>query len=124
MAANNSLAAINAQLTEGFKAINARLGSGERKFEKLDEKLDRFGDRLGGIESRLTAVETKLGAVESQDDKIAESVSHQLPPWYFSWKPMAIIIALSIFAGAGLGILGIINLDIIPKLQLIKDLAK
>lgn len=100
-------------------SINKRLDRGESRFDKLEEKMDRADIARMEMKAEIDAVKT---GVES--NRVAVSAyleTHKTPPWYMGWKPVAIGLALALFAGAGLTALAIAGLDIVPKLTAIKN---
>jgi hypothetical protein len=86
-----------------LKGINRRFDAGEKRFDRLEEKMDAAdkvrGDMMADIATLKAGAGTPLG---------------------MGWKLIAALVVLGVFAGAGLAVVAIAGVDILPKLQAIK----
>jgi hypothetical protein len=96
------------QINARFDGVEARLERGERRFDRLEAKID-------AAEATRAEMMADLNVLQATAD------ANKTPPWYLGWKPVAVGLALALFAGAGLTALAIAGLDIVPKLTAIKD---
>ncbi|GBF56448.1 hypothetical protein PbB2_00104 [Candidatus Phycosocius bacilliformis] len=97
-----------------FDRIEARLDHGEKRFDRLEDKIDKAEQTRAEMVRELATLQATADAHQASVD------ANKTPPWWLSWKPVAIIVVLSVFAGAGLTALAIAGLDIVPKLTAIK----
>ena len=98
-------------LDRRFDAVETRLDRGEKRFDRLEETMKEAGEAREGMALSLASIQATQAAAEA----------NKTPPWYLGWKPVAVGLALALFAGAGLTALAIAGLDIVPKLAAIKD---
>ena len=103
------------QIGMRFDRIEARLDHGEQRFDRLETKIGNADETRANMVGQLARLEAAFEAQKKIEDV------NQTPPWWLSWKPVAIIVVLSVFAGAGLTALAIAGLDIVPKLTAIKN---
>lgn len=94
-----------------FDRIETRLDHGEKRFDGLEEKIDADNTDRAAMATKLAVLEVKLTAAAENNEK----------PWYFGWKPLAAIVALTLMAGAGLAVVTIAGFEILPALTAIKD---
>lgn len=102
-------------LDRRFDGIEARLERGEKRFDRLEETMKDASEAREHMALSLASIQATQAAAQVAAD------ASKNPPWYMSWKPIAAIVALALFAGAGLTALAIAGLDIVPKLTAIKD---
>jgi hypothetical protein len=96
------------QINARFDSVEARLERGERRFDRLEAKIDAAEATRAEMVSDLNVLQATADAAKN-------------PPWWLGWKPLAAIVVLALFAGAGLTALAIAGLDIVPKLTAIKE---
>ena len=96
-----------------FSEVNRRLDGGERRFARIEQKMD------AADESRTKLVEDVNALQVSVEGLRATEEAKNKPPWWMGWQPIAVVVLLSVCAGAGLTALTIAGLDIVPKLQAI-----
>ncbi len=98
-----------------FDSIEARLERGEKRFDRIEEKMQKADDVRSEMVAEISAVQATVSLIQQSANSAAN------PPWWLGWKPVAIALTLALFAGAGLTALAIAGLDIVPKLSAIKD---
>lgn len=96
------------QINARFDSVEARLERGERRFDRLEAKIDAAEATRAEMLADLNVLQATTDATKN-------------PPWWLGWKPIAAMITLAVFAGAGLTALTIAGLDIVPKLTAIKE---
>lgn len=102
-------------LDRRFDAVEDRLARGEKRFDRLEETMKDASEAREHMALSLASIQARQAAAQ------AAAEASKNPPWYMGWKPVAAIVALALFAGAGLTALAIAGLDIVPKLAAIKD---
>ncbi len=98
-----------------FDGIELRLEHGEKRFDRLEDKLDAAQRKFESYQTAQGEMQAEIQVLQAASDTAKN------PPWWLGWKPIAAMITLAVFAGAGLTALAIAGLDIVPKLAAIKD---
>lgn len=107
---------------ELLQQINGRFDVLDRRFDAVEARLDRGESRFDRLESKIDAAEaTRAEMMADLNVLQATADANKNPPWYMGWKPIAGIVILALFAGAGMTALALAQLDIVPKLTAIKD---
>lgn len=102
-------------ISSRFDGIELRLEHGEKRFDRLEDKLDEAQKEFSSYQKKQGEMLADIQVLQANSDNVKS------PPWWLGWKPIAALITLAVFAGAGLTALAIAGLDIVPKLAAIKD---
>ncbi len=83
--------------------IGRRLDHGEARFDRIESKLDHQGEDIAEVKTAQAALTARLDSVQSL-------------PWWQQIAPVAAVVVLALFAGLGLGLVALTQLDLLAPI--------